>query len=122
MTASKDPMAQFKLVTLRYVLSQRALARENQQDYDDALGDYSKSLAIMEDADTLSGRARVYFNKTDYEHAIADYARAIVYNPKDAEAYCGLGLAKRAKGDAPGADTDIAKGKELNPNIGDWCK
>jgi tetratricopeptide (TPR) repeat protein len=118
----KDPMAQFKLVTLRYALSQRALAHENKQEPDAAIADFTKSLAIIEDADTLSGRARVYFNKTDYEHAIADYARAIVYNPKDAEAYCGLGLAKRAKGDAPGGDTDIARGKELKPDIGDWCK
>lgn len=121
-TPPKDPMQQFRLVTLRYTLSLRALAHEKQQDLDGAIADYTKSLAIMQDADTLSSRARIYLSKTDYERAIADYTGAIKFNPKDAEAYCGLGLAKRAKGDAPGGDADIAKGKELKPDIGDWCK
>jgi Flp pilus assembly protein TadD len=44
--------------------------------------------------------------------------QAITLNPNDAIAYNNRGLAKRDKGDAAGADADIAKAKQLNPSIG----
>jgi tetratricopeptide (TPR) repeat protein len=59
-----------------------------------------------------------YAAKGDFDHAIADFNAAIGLDPRLAFAYFSRGLARRAQGDAAGAAADIAKAKELNPNLG----
>jgi Flp pilus assembly protein TadD len=52
------------------------------------------------------------------DRAIADYTEAIRLTPKDADVYYNRSVARKALGDSAGADTDIAKARELNPNVG----
>jgi tetratricopeptide (TPR) repeat protein len=65
-----------------------------------------------------SNRGVEYKTKGDYDHAIADYNDAIRLDPKYTDAYYNWGIAKRAKGGAAGADADVAKAKQLDPNVG----
>jgi hypothetical protein len=51
------------------------------------------------------------------DRAILDFGQAIRIDPNLAVAYNGRGLAERAKGDSAGGDADIAKAKQLNPNV-----
>ena len=73
-------------------------------------------------AGAYNNRGVEYNGKDQHDRAIQDYDQAIRLYPNFAYAYCARGLAKRNQGDATGGTTDIAKGKELNPNVGDWCR
>jgi hypothetical protein len=62
--------------------------------------------------------ARAEYLKRGYDNAIADASWAIRISPDYIVAYYNRGLAKRAKGDEAGAETDIAVARKVNPNIG----
>ena len=49
--------------------------------------------------------------------AIADLDRAVELAPGNAAALYNRGLAKRQTGDTAGADADVAKAREIDPNI-----
>jgi len=53
----------------------------------------------------------------DYDRAIADFDEAIRLDGKLARAYLFRGLAKQAKGDDAGGNADMAKAKQLDPNV-----
>ena len=89
---------------------------------DRAIADYNEAIRL--DPKSLfayNNRGNAYRAKGDNDHAITDYNEAIRLDPKYAFAYCGRGLAERAQGHAVEGNADIAKGRQLNPNIGSWC-
>jgi tetratricopeptide (TPR) repeat protein len=72
-------------------------------------------------ADAFNNRGLAYNNKGQRDRAIQDLDQAIRLDQNFAYAYCVRERVKRDQGDTTGGNTDIAKGNELNPNIGDWC-
>ena len=60
-------------------------------------------------------RGTAYFDHGDTDRALddADYTQAIRLDPQYAEAYHNRGLAYAARGDAPQAEADQAKYREL---------
>jgi tetratricopeptide (TPR) repeat protein len=58
-----------------------------------------------------------YFATKYYDRAMADFNEAIKLDSKDAWAYLGRGLTKRARGDDAGGNADIATARRLNPRI-----
>ncbi len=63
-------------------------------------------------------RALAYENLDDYPKAIADYSEAIALDPKDADAYLYRGIDRIRTDDRAGGEADIARAKQLDPNIG----
>jgi len=63
-------------------------------------------------------RGIAYYFQKDFDRAIADYDQAIQLNANDVHAYKNRGLAKQAKGDSAGSDSDIARAKQLSPSAG----
>ena len=52
----------------------------------------------------------------EYNAALKEYSTVLTINPKDATALYGRGLAEQAQG-APGAQTDMAAAKNLDPEV-----
>ena len=58
-------------------------------------------------------------NSTSFSDSVRDYDAAIGGLPEVASSWYVRGLAKRALGDAKGAEADIAKGLALDPKVGE---
>jgi tetratricopeptide (TPR) repeat protein len=71
------------------------------------------------DPNNYNSRAFVHFRMGDFQAAIADYDKSIEGNPKVGSSFFMRGLAKRAAGDLAGGDADIAKGKQMEPDVAD---
>jgi tetratricopeptide (TPR) repeat protein len=71
-------------------------------------------LAVTHDA-----RGLIYLKMGQFDSAIDDYSSALRFDASLASALYGRGLAKRKKGDASGADADIAAAKTIQAKIGD---
>jgi tetratricopeptide (TPR) repeat protein len=67
----------------------------------------------MQEAEQACRRGTAYWIKGQLDRAIADYTQAIRLDPEYAEAYHNRGLAYAARGDAPQAEADQAKYREL---------
>jgi tetratricopeptide (TPR) repeat protein len=91
----------------------RALARQFEQ----ALPDCNESLRLKPDANTFDSRGFVYLQLGAYDKAIADYDEALQLDPKFATSLYGRGTAKQRKGDAAGANADIATAKRIQGNV-----
>ncbi|GAT63553.1 tetratricopeptide repeat protein [Paludibacter jiangxiensis] len=77
----------------------RGMALDDQEKYDGAIADYSKTIAINPNlAAAYNNRGLSLYNKGEYEKAIADYDKAIQLNSEYADAYYNQGLAKRESG------------------------
>jgi len=97
----------------------RGIAYKNRNDFTRAIADYDHVLQLKPNyAKAYGDRGNVYFAQKNYTRAIADYDEAIRLDPQFANAYYGRGLAKQLTGDAAGGDADIAKAREIDPNIG----
>jgi tetratricopeptide (TPR) repeat protein len=68
---------------------------------------------------TLDSRALTYLKLGNLDAAIADYDAVLSAKPKLDSSLYGRGLAKRKKGDADGAERDIAAAKAINAGIAD---
>ncbi len=98
--------------------SNRAFYLDSKGDYARAIADFNTAIRIEPSAIRHVNRGATYYNMKDYDRAIADYTAALRYEPNHAGAYYNRGLAKRAKGDKVGGDSDVARGRAINPKIG----
>ena len=106
------------LEAIKQAYHDRALAHLNNEQYDDAIADYSKIIELNPNsAHSYSGRGAAYYFKNNYDCAIADYTKAIELNPIFEEAYCGLGWAYLNQGDHDYAIVNLTKAIELNPDF-----
>ncbi|MGH6907325.1 MAG: tetratricopeptide repeat protein [Aestuariivirga sp.] len=63
----------------------RGNAYSNKNEYDLAIADYDKAIALNpEYAEAYNNRGNAYYRKGKYDRAIADYDKAIALNPEDA--------------------------------------
>jgi tetratricopeptide (TPR) repeat protein len=106
--------------TLPRIIAQRAGALASKYDYDRAIKDYNHAIKLRPEFwIAFDGRGLAHANRLNYELAIKDYDQAIKLKPDAAAAYYHRGLAKFGLCDLDGADADIAKARELDPNVGD---
>jgi tetratricopeptide (TPR) repeat protein len=98
--------------------SNRAFYLDSKGEYDRAIADFNTAIRIEPSAIRYVNRGATYYNMKDYDRAIADYTAALRYESNHAGAYYNRGLAKQAKGDKDGGDSDIARGRAINPKIG----
>jgi len=59
----------------------------------------------------------IYFRQKKLDQAFAAFDTELRQRPKDFEALYGRGLVRRAKGDAVGAQADIAQATSSDPQI-----
>lgn len=104
---------------LGILVGTRGNAYAQKKNYDLAIADYSQAIRLdpKDAAVFFFARGNAYFHKKDYDRAITDYSQAIRLDPKDARYLFTRGIAKKAKGDAAGAEADIARAKQLQPGI-----
>jgi tetratricopeptide (TPR) repeat protein len=62
-------------------------------------------------------RGYVWQEKGDDKRAMADYDKAVQLNPKSAYALYARGLLKKRNGDQAGGDADIARARQIKPDI-----
>lgn len=102
------------------IIAQRAGAYASKFDYDRALKDYNHAIKLRPEFwIAYDGRGLAHANRLNFELAIKDYDQAIKLKPDAAKAYYHRGLAKFGLCDVDGADADIMKARELDPNVGD---
>ena len=97
-------------------LNNRGFARIYTGDYDGAIEDCSRSIAIN------PGSAKAYNNRGlarlftgAFDEAILDFNQAITINPRYVDAYSNRGLAWSQKEDYPRAIADCTEALHLNP-------
>ncbi len=61
----------------------------------------------------INNRGIVFIKKGQYARAIQDFDQAIALDSKNVEAFEYRSIAKRQKGDAAGADQDLAAARAL---------
>jgi tetratricopeptide (TPR) repeat protein len=65
-----------------------------------------------------TNRGAEFGAKGELDRAMKDHDQAIKLDPKNALAFNNRGIAKLKKGDKEGGEADIAKAKQLQPDIG----
>jgi tetratricopeptide (TPR) repeat protein len=71
-------------------------------------------------ARALDHRAELNLRRGRLDEALHDYDEVLRRNPEDAWALWTRGSIKAHRGDAPGADTDIAAARRLDPRVEHW--
>ena len=69
-------------------------------------------------AATYDSRGLIHLKMGQFDAAIDDYISALRFDPSQASALYGRGLAKLQRGDKAGGDTDVSAAKKIQPNIG----
>jgi tetratricopeptide (TPR) repeat protein len=100
----------------------RAHAFFNKSDFDSAIEDYNRAIALGSksaetSADAFVGRAAAWHRKGDEQRAIADIDQAVRLNPKDATAFFLRGVAYQSIGDNDRAVKDYGEAIQLAPNF-----
>jgi tetratricopeptide (TPR) repeat protein len=97
----------------------RGLTRLNNRDYDGAIADFDKALALEPEFwATYMVRALARDFKGDYDGAISDYGKAIDINPTSAKLYNDRGSVRYKKDDYQGAMVDYDKAIEIEAGYG----
>ena len=68
-------------------------------------------------SNSYNSRGYVNFRAGRFAESVHDYDAALAAQPAVASSWYVRGLAKRALGDAAGAEADIAKGLALDPKV-----
>ena len=99
----------------------RALDKEELEDYRGAITDYSKAIGLNPEVNvgvaSYLNRGLCKTKSEDYRGAIVDFSKAIELKPNFAEAYYERGIAKEKLEDYGGAIADFTQTIELNPFI-----
>ncbi|RLD21372.1 MAG: hypothetical protein DRI69_04215 [Bacteroidetes bacterium] len=90
--------------------------RDNQQ-YDLALADYARSIAIEADADVVNSRARLYFDRQQWPEAMKEYNYAIELDATVAEYWINRGAVHAMQGNYQAALSDMTAGIEADPDF-----
>jgi tetratricopeptide (TPR) repeat protein len=92
-----------------------AVANENHK----ALESCNEALKLKpSDAYALTNRGFVSLKLAEFDRAFADFDKVVGLYPRDARALYGRGYAKAKKGDAEGANLDMAVAKAMKADVG----
>lgn len=101
---------------LAAVYQQRAYAAATNQQFPDAISDYSEALKITpDDSRIYEQRAAVEMKLNDYDKALADYSQAIKLKPNEVRYYGYRSYIYEVKGDIANAMADTEKVLKLDP-------
>jgi tetratricopeptide (TPR) repeat protein len=93
----------------------QAVANENHK----ALESCNEALKLKpSDAYALTNRGFVSLKLAEFDRALADFDKVVGLYPRDARALYGRGYAKAKKGDAEGANLDMAVAKAIKSDVG----
>jgi tetratricopeptide (TPR) repeat protein len=102
---------------LAAVYQQRGYAAATNQQFQDAINDYSEAIKINpEDARIYEQRAAVEMKLNDNDKALADYAEAIRLKPNEVRYYAYRSYIYEIKGDIKNSMADTEKVLKLDPN------
>jgi tetratricopeptide (TPR) repeat protein len=101
---------------LSAVYQQRAYAAANNQQFQDAINDYSEAIKLKpEDARIYEQRAAVEMKSNNTEKALADYSEAIKLKPNEVRYYLYRSYIYETKGDMENSMADTEKILKLDP-------
>ena len=96
----------------------RGIAYDDEGDYDRAIADFSKAIALRPDyAEAYNNRGTAYHRKANEAQAISDFSRAIQLKPTYARAYYNRAVTRHITGDKDGAKSDYYEAVKLNPSL-----
>jgi tetratricopeptide (TPR) repeat protein len=102
---------------LAAVYQQRGYAAATNQQFQDALNDYSEAIKLKpEDARIYEQRAAVEMKLNDNDKALADYSEAIKLKPNEVRYYAYRSYIYEVKGDVKNSMADTEKVLQLDPN------
>lgn len=100
---------------LSAVLQQRAVAYVSQQQFQEAIADFSEALKITpKDPSIYERRAYVAMKMNDLDKALADYSEAIKLNPNEVRYYLLRSYIFETKGDLKNSMADTEKVLKLD--------
>ena len=88
--------------------------RDNGQ-YDLALADYARSIALDQDPNVINSRARLNFDRQNWSDALVDYNLAIELDPNVGEYWINRGAVHAMQQNYEAALSDMTRGIELDP-------
>jgi tetratricopeptide (TPR) repeat protein len=103
---------------LAIVLNNRGIAYFKDGRFESAIQDFDQAIALRPNfLSALISRGFAYLIMKNYGVAIAAFDHALEAYPDNAPSLYGRALAKRATGDAAGADAGIAAAQRIDPTI-----
>jgi tetratricopeptide (TPR) repeat protein len=101
---------------LAAVYQQRGYAAATNQQFQDAISDYTEALKITSDDPRIhEQRAAVEMKINDYDKALADYSEAIKLKPNETRYYLYRSYIYETKGDLKSSMADTEKVLKLDP-------
>jgi tetratricopeptide (TPR) repeat protein len=96
----------------------RGLARQQQNNLNDALSDYDQAVDLDPGyAEGVYRRAVARETKMDWDGALEDFNHLLVLQPDNADAFSNRGFCKQARGDLDGAMADYTEALKRDPKI-----
>jgi tetratricopeptide (TPR) repeat protein len=98
-------------------LQHRGMEHTTQQQYPEAIADFSEALKLKpDDAGIYERRAYVEMKTNAYDKALADYSEAIRLKPNDVRYYLLRGYIYETKNDIKNSMADTEQALKLDPN------